>query len=142
GTLASTETTRAEGNQNALDRPLDAIFAPRNVAVIGATEAEGSVGRAILWDLVSNPFGGTVFPVNPKRPGVLGIQAYKTIAEVPARIDLAVIVTPAGVVPDVVGQCAAAGVRGAIVISAGFKEMGPGGVRLEEQILLQARKGN
>src|SRR5512146_3436923 len=74
---------------------LDAIFAPRNVAVIGATETPGSVGRTILWNLISSPFGGTVFPVNPKRPGVLGIKAYANIGEVPEPVDLAVIVTPA-----------------------------------------------
>ena len=56
--------------------PLDAIFAPRTVAVIGATEKPGSVGRTILWNLISNPFGGTVYPVNPNRPNVLGIKAY------------------------------------------------------------------
>ena len=76
-------------------QPLDAIFAPRNVAVIGATEKAGSVGRTILWNLISNPFGGTVFPVNPKRPSVLGIKAYPSIAAVPEQVDLAVIVTPA-----------------------------------------------
>src|SRR6266516_7931615 len=84
---------------------LNAIFAPKAVAVIGATETDGSVGRTILWNLISNPFGGTVFPVNLKRPSVLGIKEYPDIASVPAKVDLAVIVTPAGAVPDVVGQC-------------------------------------
>jgi acetyltransferase len=118
---------------------LDAIFSPRNVAVIGATETAGSVGRTLLWNLVSNPFGGTVFPINPKRSSVLGIRAYPNIAAVPAPVDLAVIATPAPTVPEVIGQCAAAGVRGAIVISAGFKELGPGGAELERQVLEQAR---
>ncbi len=59
-----------------LDQPLDAFFAPQNVAVIGATETAGSVGRTIVWNLMSNPFGGAVFPVNPKRKSVLGIKAY------------------------------------------------------------------
>ena len=75
--------------------PLDAIFAPRAVAVIGATEKPGSVGRAILRNLISNPFGGTVYPVNPHRPNVLGIRAYPRIADVPESVDLAVVVTPA-----------------------------------------------
>ena len=64
-------------------RPLDPIFAPRNVAVIGATEKPGSVGRTILWNLISSPFGGTVFPVNPNHPSVLGIKAYPTISSRP-----------------------------------------------------------
>ncbi|MBT8400707.1 MAG: bifunctional acetate--CoA ligase family protein/GNAT family N-acetyltransferase, partial [Rhodothermia bacterium] len=122
-------------------RPLDAIFAPDSVAVIGATERAGSVGRTILWNLITNSFGGTVYPVNPKRPSVLGIKAYKSISEVPDRVDLAVIVTPARTVPGVVRECVEAGVEGAIIISAGFKEIGPEGVELERQILAEARKG-
>lgn len=121
--------------------PLDAIFAPKNVAVIGATESAGTVGRTVLWNLISNPFGGTVFPVNPKRPGVLGIKAYPSIAEVPAQVDLAVVVTPAPTVPGVIGECVDAGVKGAIVISAGFKEIGEQGAELEQQVLERARRG-
>ncbi len=70
--------------------PLEAIFAPRTVAVIGATEKQGSVGRAVLWNLISNPFGGTVYPINSNRPNVLGIKAYKNIKSAPDPIDLAV----------------------------------------------------
>ncbi|MBI4785925.1 MAG: acetate--CoA ligase family protein, partial [Chloroflexi bacterium] len=123
-------------------RPLDAIFAPKNVAVIGATEKAGSVGRTVLWNLISNPFGGTVFPINPNRPGVLGIKAYPNIAAVPDKVDLAVVVTPAPTVPRLIGECVDAGVKGAIVISAGFKEIGEEGAQLEQQMLEQARRGN
>ena len=122
-------------------QPLDAIFAPKNVAVIGATEKAGSVGRTLLWNLISNPFGGTVFPVNPKRPSILGIKAYPNIAAVPEPVDLAVIVTPASTVPGVIGECVEAGVKGAIIISAGFKEVGEEGIQLERNILQQARQG-
>src|SRR5436305_5727100 len=101
-------------------QPLDVFFSPKTVALIGATENAGSVGRTILWNLLTSPFGGTVFPVNPKRTSVLGIKTYPDIASVPAQVDLAVVVTPAGTVPGVIGQCADAGVRSAIVISAGF----------------------
>lgn len=121
-------------------KPLDAIFSPRTVAVVGATEKAGSVGRTILWNLISSPFGGTVYPVNPGRPSVLGIRAYKRIADVPERVDLAVIVTPAPTVPGLVAECADAGVRSAIVISAGFKEVGPEGAALERQVLEQAQR--
>ncbi len=119
--------------------PLDAIFAPRNVAVIGATEKEDSVGRTLLWNLISNPFGGTVFPVNPKRNNVMGIRSYPSISDVPDQVDLAVIVTPAPTVPGVIGECVAAGVKGAIIISAGFKEIGPEGAKLEQEVLATAR---
>jgi acetyltransferase len=121
---------------------LDAIFVPKTVAVIGATEASGSVGRTIVWNLISNPFGGTVFPVNPKRPSVLGIKAYPNIAAVPEPVDLAVVVTPAHTVPGIIRECVEAGAKGAIVISAGFKETGAGGVELERQIMEHAHHGN
>src|ERR1700676_1379495 len=123
------------------DRPLDAIFAPRNIAVIGATDRADSVGRTILWNLISSPFGGAVFPINPQRSNVLGIKAYPKIAAVPDAIDLAVIVTPAPSVPGRVGESVDAGAKGAIVISAGFKEIGEAGAARERQILEEARRG-
>jgi acetyltransferase len=121
--------------------PLDAIFAPKSVAVIGASEKADSVGRTLLWNLISNPFGGIVFPVNPKRRSILGIKAYPTIFDVPERVDLAVIATPAPTVPNIINQCIDAGVKGAIILSAGFKEAGAEGVALERQILEQAHRG-
>ncbi|MGB3716789.1 MAG: acetate--CoA ligase family protein, partial [Candidatus Promineifilaceae bacterium] len=123
-------------------KPLDSIFSPRSVAVIGATERQGSVGRTILWNLITNSFGGTVFPVNLKRPSVLGIKAYATVLEVPDEVDLAIVVTPAPTVPDVIGQCVRKGAKGAIVISAGFKEIGEQGAILEQRIMEEARRGN
>src|SRR4029079_3336376 len=104
--------------------PLKVFFAPQNVAVIGASEKEGSVGRTILWNLIGNPFGGTVFPVNPNRPSVVGIKAYPSVADVPGPVDLAIIATPAPTVPGIIRECADAGVQGAIILSAGFKETG------------------
>jgi acetyltransferase len=127
------DVLRTEGH------PLDAIFTPHSVAVVGATDRPGSIGRAVLWSLVSSPFGGTVYPVSDKRTSVLGIKAYRSVEEIPEPVDLAVIVTPADTVPTVIGQCIAAGVRGAIVISAGFKEHGEHGKELERQILDQLR---
>lgn len=121
--------------------PLDSFFRPQNVALIGATEAPGSVGRTLLQNLIASPFGGTVFPVNPKRGGVLGIKAYPNIRAVPDPVDLAVIVTPAPTVPGIIRECVEVGVRGAIVISAGFKEAGPEGAALEREILEEAAAG-
>lgn len=120
---------------------LDRIFHPRSVAVIGATEREGSVGRTLLWNLISNPFGGTVFPVNPQRHSVLGLKSYPDIASVPEVVDLALIATPAAVVPQAIRECIAAGVKGAVIVSAGFKEIGPAGVALEQEIMDAARLG-
>ena len=121
-------------------RPLDIFFSPRTVAVIGATDRPGSVGRTLLWNLISNPFGGTVFPVNPKRNNVLGIKAYKEITAIPELVDLAIIATPAPTVPRVIEQCAAAGVKGVIILSAGFREIGTVGLELEQKILATARR--
>src|ERR1700732_637953 len=121
---------------------LQVFFSPRSVAVIGATEKAGSVGRSILWNLISSPFGGTVYPVNPKRSSVLGIKAYPGLDHIPDQLDLAVIVTPAETVPGVMRECGEHGVKGAIVISAGFKEAGANGVELEQQVLAEARRAN
>ena len=120
---------------------LDAIFAPRSVAVIGATETTGSVGRTILWNLISSTFGGTIYPVNPKRPSILGIKAYPNLSAVPEVVDLIVVVTPAPTVPGIIKEAVDLGVKSAIIISAGFKETGPEGVELERQILEHARRG-
>ncbi len=118
---------------------LDAIFAPKNVAVIGATENKGSVGRTIMANLIATPFGGAVFPVNPKRNSILGVKAYPSIKDVPDPVDLAVLVTPAKSVPGLIGECIEAGIPGAIIISAGFKEVGAEGIALEKSIMDQAR---
>ena len=123
-------------------QPLDAIFAPKSVAVIGASETPGSVGRTIVWNLLSSTFGGTIYPVNPKRPSILGIKTYPNLSAVPEIVDLIVVVTPAPTVPDIIKEAVDIGVKGAIIISAGFKETGPAGVELERQILEHARRGN
>ncbi len=123
-------------------QPLDVFFSPKTVAVIGATENPGSVGRTLLWNLVTHPFGGTVYPVNPKRPSVLGIKAYKSVSDIPEDIDLAVVVTPPPSIPGLIKECGENGVRGAIVISAGFKEIGAEGAALEQKLLQEARAAN
>jgi acetyltransferase len=120
---------------------LDAIFAPKSVAVIGATETPGSVGRTIVWNLLSSTFGGTIYPVNPKRPSILGIKAYPSLSAVPEVVDLIVVVTPAATIPDIIKEAVDIGVKSAIIISAGFKETGPQGVELERQILEHAHRG-
>jgi len=122
------------------EHPLDVFFTPNNIAVLGATEAPGSVGRTTLWNLISSPFGGTVFPVNPKRNSVLGIKAYPSITAVPEQCDLAVVVTPPPTIPGLIRECGENGVKGAVVISAGFKEIGAEGEKLERQLFDEARR--
>jgi acetyl coenzyme A synthetase (ADP forming)-like protein len=122
--------------------PLDSFFKPQSVAVIGATEAERSVGRTTLWNLISSPFGGTIYPVNPKRSSVLGMRCYPNVRAVPEPVELAIVVTPAPTVPGVIRECVEAGVVGAIILAAGFRELGPCGEALEQQVLAEARKGS
>jgi acetyltransferase len=121
--------------------PLDPIFSPKVVAVIGATENKGSVGRTVFQNLGRGGFGGTVYPVNPKRSSVLCVKAYPSIAAVPEKVDLAVLTTPAATAPGLIRECAEAGVPAAVIISAGFKETGPAGVELEQKVMAEARRG-
>jgi len=136
-TRPSKKKLHRKGNQ-----PLDVFFSPKTVAVIGATENANSVGRTVLWNLVTSPFGGTVYPVNPKRPSVLGVKAYKSISDVPEQVDLVVVVTPPPTIPGIIRECGENGVRGAVVISAGFKEIGPEGALLERKLLEEAQAAN
>ncbi len=124
-----------------LPRPLDCIFAPKSVALIGATESPNSVGRTVLENLVKDQFPGPIYPVNPKRDTVLGVKAYPSILAVPGKVDLAVIVTPPPSIPGIIRDCAQAGVPGAVIISAGVKETGAAGLELERQVLVEARRG-
>ena len=122
--------------------PLEVFFRPRNVAVIGATDRPASVGHAILANLQKGSFPGAICPVNPKHSTVLGLTSYPDVAAIPGGVELAVIVTPAQTVPGVVKQCADAGVQGAIIISAGFRETGERGMLLEQEALREARHGD
>jgi acetyltransferase len=112
-------------------QPLRALFSPGCVAVIGASERPGSVGRTLLWNLIRSPFGGTVYPVHPSNHSVLGVRCCASVAAVPEPVDLALIATPAATVPAQLEACAAAGVKAVIVVSAGFREVGPDGLALE-----------
>ena len=121
---------------------LDAMFTPNSVAVIGATARPGTVGQTVLENLLHTRFQGKVFAVNPKHEEVLGLKAYKSIRDIPESVDLAVIVTPAATVPQLIAECVESGAKSAVVISAGFKERGAEGTALEHQIQEQLRRGS
>ena len=119
---------------------LDKIFSPQNVAIIGASEVEGSVGYAIAKNFTQLGYAGKVYFVNIRTPEILGVKTYKTVDQIPEPVDLAIIATPAKTVPDVMEECGRAQVKGVIIISAGFKETGLEGKALEDKILEVAKK--
>lgn len=133
--------TGAAKNQDIRPQPLDAIFQPGTVAVIGASPKEDSLGYVVLQNLLGPSFKGTVFPVNPHYTSFSGKQVYSSVTQIETPVDLAVIVTPAPVVGKVIEDCVKAGVKGAIVISAGFKERGDKGARLEQELVALAARG-
>ncbi len=120
---------------------LDAMFAPSSVAVIGATDRPGTVGRTVLENLLHG-FQGAVYAVNTKHEEVLGLKTYKSIRNIPHPVDLAVVATPAATVPQLIGECVDASAKSAVVISAGFKERGAEGIALEQQIREQLRRSS
>jgi acetyltransferase len=110
------------------------ILEPQSVAVIGASRQPGSVGYAVLSNLLMGQFTGVVYPINPKAKAICGVRAYSSILEIPDPVDLAVVIVRASLVPQVLEECGQKGIKGAIVISAGFKETGPEGAKLEAQV--------
>jgi len=129
GAAAASGATRDEPR-----RGLGAIFAPRSIAVIGASRRRDSIGFALLHNLVANQFEGAIFPVNPHAHAIHSLRCYKSIAEIPDPIDLAVVMVPRDAVQEVVEQCLARGVRGLVVITAGFGETGPEGAAREARL--------
>jgi acetyl coenzyme A synthetase (ADP forming)-like protein len=120
-------------------KPLDAVFRPKSVAVVGASNREGSVGNAIFKNILLGDYQGTLYPVNPKAPAISGVRAYENIWSLPEAVDLALIIVPATSVSEVLEQCGRKGVHAAVVVSAGFKEIGPDGAALEQQAIEIAR---
>jgi acetyltransferase len=118
------------------------MFVPGSVAVIGATSRPGTVGRAVLENLLRGKFQGKVYAVNAKHPEVLGLKSYGSIRDIRGPVDLAIVATPAATVPQLIGECVDAGTRSAVVISAGFRERGAEGAALEQQIQEQLRRGS
>ena len=118
---------------------LSALFQPASVAIIGASNEAGSVG-AVLAENMAAGYRGSLYAVNPKHRSVHGLDCYPAVGKIPQRIDLAVIATPAHTVPGVIEECGEAGVRAAVVITAGFSETGPQGARLERALLENARR--
>ena len=120
---------------------LDKIFKPQSIAVIGASEKPGSIGRTLVENLVQGGFQGKVYPVNPKYRSILTLKAYSSILDTEGPVDLAIIAIPIATVPDMVKQCVNKKVDGAVIISAGGREVGPEGEDIEKRIEWEAWKG-
>ena len=119
---------------------VDPIFRPNSVAVIGASNRVGTVGHDLFRNILFSGYTGTLYPVNPKAASIAGVHAYTNIGEIPDEIDLVLIMVPPIVVPQVLEDCGNKGVRGAVIVTAGFKEIGPEGAALEQQAIEVARR--
>lgn len=119
---------------------LEAFFAPRSVAVIGASATPGKMGYILMDNILRGGYRGNLYPINPKGGEILGRPAYPSIKDVPGEVDLAVIVIPVAAIPDVVEECGQKGVKALLIISAGFRETGPEGARREREVVARAQK--
>lgn len=125
-----------------IPHPLEPFFQPQSIAVIGATKTPHSVGNTLMHNLVSGGFEGKIYPINPKYETLFDLKCYPSVDSLPESVELAVIITPAKTVPNIIDQCVAKKIKGAIIISAGFKELGEEGLALENEVLEKARAGN
>ncbi len=121
-------------------KELNYLFSPRQIAVIGASRSKEKIGYAILDNIISSGFEGDIYPVNPREDEIAGYKTFSSIKDIGSPVDLAVITVPAGHVNQVAEECGQAGVKGVIVISAGFKEIGKEGLKLEKELLSICRE--
>lgn len=118
---------------------LDAILSPKSIAVVGATNRTNSIGLAVFTNILKAGYKGVLYPVHPTATSVSSVKAYPTLTAIPDPVDMAVIIVPAPIVPEVIDQAAEKGVKGIVVISGGFKEVGAEGKKLEKQVMRQLR---
>jgi acetyltransferase len=121
--------------------PLHGFLAPDSIAIVGASADPTKRGYKAMVGLIKDGYPGKVYPINPKADLILGVKAYPSLAAIPGPIDLALVCTPAATVPGVLTECGRKGVKGAIILASGFKETGPEGARLEQQVVEAARAG-
>ena len=119
---------------------LDSFFAPRAVAVVGASADPTKLGHAVLSNVIEHGFTGDIYPINPKADAILGRQAYASVLDVPGPLDLVVIVVPSKFVAGVLEECGQKSVKGVITITAGFREVGPQGLAMEKELVAIARR--
>lgn len=123
-------------------KALNGLLRPKSVAVIGASNTPGKIGFSVVDNLIKGGYAGKIFPINPKDPEILGLKAYASVESVPEAIDAAIVTVPAKIVPAMAEECGKKGVKGLIVITSGFSEIGKEGKELEQQVVDIARKYN
>ncbi|TVO57062.1 acetate--CoA ligase family protein [Denitromonas halophila] len=121
--------------------PLHEFLAPDAIAIVGASADPTKRGYKAMVGLIKDGYAGDIYPINPKADRVLGVKAYPSLEAIPGKIDLALICTPAATLPGILAECGKKGVKGAVVLASGFKEVGPEGAALEEQMMTAARAG-
>ncbi|MGL4594003.1 MAG: acetate--CoA ligase family protein [Thermoguttaceae bacterium] len=119
---------------------LDFVFNPRSIAVVGASTKPNTVGNDLLFNLKKDGFTGKIYPVNPKADEIHGIKCFASITEIPGDVDLAILIVPAKVVPSIISESKAKGVKGMVIISAGFKETGHEGAEREKELTALVRE--
>jgi acetate---CoA ligase (ADP-forming) len=129
-----------EREQRAEAASVARLLAPRSIAVVGASREPGTIGHEVFRNLVAFGFQGPTYPVNPSTRFVAGVRAYPTVVDIPDDVDVAIVVVPAGAVPDVVEQCAEKRVHGLVIISAGFAEVGEDGLKRQRALVETARR--
>ena len=120
--------------------PLDAIFAPKSVAVIGASTTPGKVGHDIFVNILKGGYTGTLYPVNPSARSIASVRAYKSLTEIPDEIDLGIVILPPKAALQSVQEAVAKGVKGIVIVSAGFREIGPEGRAIEDRLVATCRE--
>lgn len=121
-------------------KKLDYLFNPRSVAVVGASNKKGKMGYVYMNNVITGGWAGKIYPINPKEAEVQGYKAYPSVKDIPDVVDLVIVVVPPKIVPGVMRDCAEKGVKTAVIITAGFKETGPEGAKLEQEIVDIAKK--
>ncbi len=129
------EEKPAERDKVATIASLSAFLKPHSIAVVGASTKQRTIGNTLFHNILRQEFNGVVYPVNPNAEMVASVKAYPSVLDIPGKVDLAVVIVPAGIVPQVVEQCGRKGVRGIVIISAGFGEVGAEGVKKQEKLL-------
>ncbi len=121
-------------------KDLDYFFKARSVAVVGASTKIGKIGHEILRSLVEGNYRGNIYPVNPRAEKILGLKCYKSVLEIPGEVDLAVLSIPPKAVPEVIEECGKKRIKAIVIVSGGFKEVGPEGAEIERKCIEIARK--